>query len=53
MHMKYMHRVYGALRIFYVPGLDQIIYGNSYSTLGHNVVLYVDHKIAMMETGLY
>ena len=47
-----------SVQFFYLPvfcaWLDQsITYGNSYSILWQHVVLCVDHKMAMMETGLY
>ena len=53
MNIHHMYRVYGVLRIRHVPVLDQIKYGNVYSTLLHHVVLCVEHNMAMMETGFY
>ena len=51
--IHHRHRVYVVLRIFYVLVLDQIEYYNDYSTLWHHLVLCVNHKMAMMENGLY
>ena len=45
--------VYGIFCICHVLVLDQIACGNDYSTLLHHVVLCVDHKMEMTETGFY
>ena len=53
MYIQHRHRLYGILRIWYVPFLDKITYDNAYSSLWHRLVLCVKHKVAMMETGFY
>ena len=53
MYIKYRQRVYSVLRIRHVPVLVRIAYVIAYSTLLHHLVLCVDHKMAMIETGLY
>ena len=53
MYIEHRHRVYGILRIYHVQFFDQIAYGHAYSTLLHHVVWCVEHKIVLMETGLY
>ena len=48
-----MIRVVGVSHMFYVLVLDIIRYDNFKSNLLNHVVLCVDYKMAMMETGLY
>ena len=51
--IQHCHRVCVVLCLLYVLVLYQIANCSAYSTIGHHVVLCVDHKNAMMETGLY
>ena len=53
MYIHHSHRVYSLFCIWHVPVLDQTAYGNVYSIIWHHVVLCVDHKMEIMETGLY
>ena len=53
MYIKHSHRVYGVSNICHVLVLNQTSYDNAYPTLWHHVVLCVEQKTAIMETGLY
>ena len=53
MYIHHRHRVYGVLQMCYDLVLDETVYDNSYSTFLHHVVLCVDHKMSIMEIGLY
>ena len=53
MYIQHRNRVYGLLRIYHVPVLDPIAYGNAYSTLWYYMVLCVDQKMSTVATGCY